>query len=176
VREQIEASGPMGKLAAALSGREMRPVRVLFFDKTAMANWAVPWHQDRTIAVDRRAEVAGYGPWTVKEGVVHVEPPVAVLSDMLTLRAFLDDCGAEDGPLEVVVGSHLFGRVPGSEIKQLVDGARLFVGVGRSGDVLAMHTLGIHRSKRAVTPTHRRVLHVDYSSFHLPAPLQWRLG
>ncbi|MGH6924961.1 MAG: phytanoyl-CoA dioxygenase family protein [Propylenella sp.] len=175
MREQIEASGPIGRLAAALCGREMRPVRVLLFDKTPVANWAVPWHQDRTIAVKRRAEVAGYGPWTIKEGAVHVEPPVAVLNDMLTLRAFLDDCGADDGALEVVVGSHLFGRVPGGEIKELVNRARVFVGIGRSGDVLAMRTLGIHRSKRAATPTHRRVVHVDYSSFHLPAPLQWRL-
>ena len=46
----------------------MRPVRVLYFDKNPDANWAVPWHQDRTIAVAQRIDVPGYDMWSVKAG------------------------------------------------------------------------------------------------------------
>ena len=52
-----------------------------------------PWHQDLSIAVKERHEVAGFGPWSVKEGVP-VQPPVEILESMLTLRLHLDDCHA----------------------------------------------------------------------------------
>ncbi|MEN3378669.1 MAG: hypothetical protein V7604_4024, partial [Hyphomicrobiales bacterium] len=51
--------------------------------------------------VNKRADIDGYGPWTVKEGVDHVEPPVAVLENMLTLRLFVDDCESHNGALLV---------------------------------------------------------------------------
>lgn len=59
------------------------PVRATLFDKTADANWLVPWHQDLTICVDARVEVPGYGPWTKKADVGHVQPPTSVLVRML---------------------------------------------------------------------------------------------
>lgn len=85
--------------AAALSGvgrliadrvPTMRPVRALLFDKTDGGNWALAWHQDRTIEVAERCEVAGFGPWTVKQGRVHVAPPVSLLERMVTVRLHLD--------------------------------------------------------------------------------------
>ena len=48
------------------------PVRAILFDKTPSANLKVAWHQDRSIAVKRRIDVPGYGPWSVKEGIEHV--------------------------------------------------------------------------------------------------------
>ena len=53
-------------------------VRATLFDKTELSNWKVPWHQDVTIAVQKRHEVPGYGPWSVKSGVTHVQPPSEV--------------------------------------------------------------------------------------------------
>ena len=173
IQDIVGERGPMGLLAASLAGRSVKPVRILFFDKTPASNWAVPWHQDRTIAVRERHEIDGYGPWTSKDGVFHVEPPVAVLEDMLTLRLFVDDSGLENGPLEVARGSHRLGRVPAADVKAIVQGADIFIGVGCSGDVLAMRLLALHRSKRAEVPAHRRVLHVDYTPFALPPPLEW---
>jgi hypothetical protein len=169
----IAEQGLLGMLAASLAGRSMRPVRILLFDKTPESNWGVPWHQDRTIAVKERHDLDGYGPWTNKNGIVHVEPPVSVLEDMLTLRLFLDDCELDNGPLEVACGSHRHGRVPAAEVKKLVEQSDIFVATGGRGDVLAMKLLAIHRSQRATLPSHRRVLHVDYASLALPPPLEW---
>lgn len=56
---------------AAMLPRGLRWVRSLLFDKTPEMNWPVAWHQDMTIAVARRVEVEGYGPWSKKESVPH---------------------------------------------------------------------------------------------------------
>ena len=175
IQDAIGERGPMGKLAASLAMCPVRPVRILFFDKTPGSNWGVPWHQDRTIAVKERHDLDGYGPWTSKGGVLHVEPPVTVLANMLTLRLFLDDCSPANGPLEIARGSHRRGRVAATEIRKIVERSQIFVGTGQTGDVLAMKLLAVHSSKRAESPAHRRVLHVDYASLPLPAPLEWAL-
>src|SRR5450432_1223405 len=72
---ELAASGQMAGLVRSRLKREVFPVRVLFFDKTETANWSVPWHQDLLIAVAERIETPGFGPWSVKAGVIHVQPP-----------------------------------------------------------------------------------------------------
>lgn len=89
---EVAAGAPVRGVVEDVLGRSARVVRGLFFDKTPEANWTVPWHQDRSIAVRDRLEVEGYGPWSVKAGVVHVQPPAEVLRAMLTIRIHLDDC------------------------------------------------------------------------------------
>lgn len=64
-------------------GGEAHLVRVIFFDKTSDNNWLVSWHQDRTVSVDKRMEIPGWGPWTVKDGVHHVQPSVNILNRMV---------------------------------------------------------------------------------------------
>jgi len=172
----IGPGGSLGALAMQQAERAARPVRVLLFDKTPASNWAVAWHQDRTVAVKQRADVEGYGPWSLKGGVVHVEPPVAILQNMLTLRVFIDDCGEDNGPLEVIVGSHRHGRLPAKDLGDVVERGTIFVARGRAGDVLVMKTLAVHSSKRAASPSRRRVLHIDYATTDLPAPLDWMLN
>src|SRR5690349_3464988 len=67
------------------------PVRAIWFNKSAAANWLVAWHQDLAIAVRERVDVPGFEAWSVKEGVPHVQPPAEVLQRMLTVRIHLDD-------------------------------------------------------------------------------------
>jgi hypothetical protein len=169
----IASDGALGRLANALSGRPMRPVRVVRFDKTAATNWMVPWHQDRTIAVARRIDVEGFGPWTVKDGVAHVEPPVALLAEMLTLRLFVDACGPRQGPVKVALGSHRLGRVSAAEAAAKARAAPVLTATGEAGDVLAMRLLALHASARSASDAPRRVLHVDYAWADLPPPLTW---
>src|SRR5262245_19978769 len=84
LRRLLASPGAVGIVAASVLGRGCQPVRAVLLDKTPATNWSVPWHQDRTIAVAERVEVAGFGPWTVKSGLLHVAPPFDVLAAMLT--------------------------------------------------------------------------------------------
>lgn len=170
--------GPDGALthvANELMGARMKAVRILYFDKTPELNWAVPWHQDRTIAVAERVDMPGFGPWSVKAGVHHVEPPDSILRNIVSLRLHLDDCGPDNGPLMALLGSFRLGRVPARQIKQHVGKGAIEVCCAKAGDVVAMRGLTIHASERASQPGHRRVLHVDFSCADLPGGLRWAL-
>jgi hypothetical protein len=176
VARLVEAGGLLVTIAAELMGVKPRAARILYFDKTPDVNWAVPWHQDRTIAVAGRIDVPGYAIWSRKGGVDHVEPPEALLSSMVSLRLHLDDCGPDNGPLMAIRGSFRLGPVPASQIKPHVDAGPIAVCCADAGDVVAMRGLTIHASERAVRPGHRRVLHVDFSAADLPGGLRWALA
>ncbi|HXT41412.1 MAG TPA: phytanoyl-CoA dioxygenase family protein [Candidatus Angelobacter sp.] len=153
--------------------REIFPVRALFFDKNADANWTVAWHQDLTIAVARKIETPGFGAWSIKEGIVHVRPPAEILENMATLRLHLDKCDADDGALKVIPRSHLRGRLDSTEIGACAEkNAGLICAVPKGGALL-MRPLLLHSSSRAKRPVHRRVLHLEYASVGLPAGLEW---
>src|SRR5687768_8158957 len=62
----LAGDGPLGSIAGKALGKAARPVRAVLFDKFPANNWALGWHQDRTISVKERREVAGFGPWTKK--------------------------------------------------------------------------------------------------------------
>lgn len=110
VRE-LAASPAVRALVEPVLGAGAFPVRGILFDKTPDANWKVAWHQDLSIAVRERREAEGFGPWSEKAGVTHVQPPATVLERMVTVRIHLDGCGPENGPVHVVPGSHLHGRL-----------------------------------------------------------------
>jgi hypothetical protein len=80
LRSFLHASGAVGGIAGSVLGSACRPVRAILFDKTPTMNWSLAWHQDRTIVVAERVDVEGFGPWTVKSGLIHVAPPVDVLA------------------------------------------------------------------------------------------------
>src|SRR6266404_2564116 len=100
----LAKSASVRLLVEPVLGAKGFAVRGLFFDKTPSANWPVAWHQDRTIAVREKRDVPGFGPWTVKAGVPHVQPPLVILENMLTLRLHVDDCRGTNGPLQVIAG------------------------------------------------------------------------
>lgn len=150
------------------------PVRGMLFDKTPVANWKVGWHQDLTIAVQHRVEAPGYGPWSEKAGVEHVQPPVAVLETMLAVRLHIDECGTDNGPLRVLAGSHRAGKLRDAEIPSWRSRVPEQVCVVPRGGVLLMRPLLLHASSPASSPRHRRVLHLEYAGCELAAGLEWR--
>ncbi|CAN7222634.1 phytanoyl-CoA dioxygenase family protein [Brevundimonas sp. LjRoot202] len=170
----LAANGPIGAVAMELTSATARPVRAVLFDKTADGNWSVAWHQDRTIPVRERAEVDGFGPWSMKDGVPHVAPPPDVLARMITLRIHLDDVDADNAPLRVARGSHRLGRVPAAEAALLAESRPQTVCLARTGDVWAYKTLILHTSAPSRQAMRRRVLQVDYADFDLPPELNWR--
>lgn len=169
----LARSEAVRRLAEAVLGPGCFAVRGLFFDKTPGANWKVAWHQDLTIAVRARRDVAGFGPWSEKAGVAHVQPPAGLLARMLTLRLHLDACGPENGPLRVVPGSHAAGRLDAEGIAEWRGRhAERVLAVGRGGAV-AMRPLVLHASSPSERPRHRRVVHLEFAAEELPGGLEW---
>jgi len=148
-------------------------VRGILFDKNNAANWKVIWHQDISIAIKEKFETPGYGPWTQKAGVPHVQPPAEVLERMLTVRLHLDDCHANNGPLKVLSGSHLEGKLHAAAIVQWRDRANETICTVPRGGALLMKPLLLHASSPAVVPEHRRVIHLDFAAHPLANGLQW---
>jgi ectoine hydroxylase-related dioxygenase (phytanoyl-CoA dioxygenase family) len=152
---------------------EPRPVRAIYFDQSAEANWGVPWHQDLTIALRARVEVAGFGPWSTKEGIPHVQPPADLLAQMLTIRQHLDDTDESNGALQVLPGSHREGRLSNDRIREWRARRAEFLCSAAAGDALLMRPLLLHASGHSTSPRHRRVLHIEYAGFALPEALEW---
>lgn len=151
-------------------------VRTLYFNKTPGANWGVAWHQDKTIAVQQRREIDGFGPWSMKQGVIHVQPPSEILAQILTLRLHLDDTDAENGALQVMPGSHRHGVLSRVELEQFKQERSSETCCLKAGDVLLMRPLLLHASRKSQTERDRRVIHLELTYQELPSGLQWAMG
>ena len=138
--------------------------RLVSFNKSETANWQLPWHQDRVIAMDARIEDPRYQRWSCKAGIWHCEPPLEVLESMLFLRLHLDDAGPEDGAMEIALGSHLLGRVSKADAGAAASRCATEVTTARAGDVLVLSMLILHRSARSGRTKDRRVLRADYTA------------
>jgi ectoine hydroxylase-related dioxygenase (phytanoyl-CoA dioxygenase family) len=149
-------------------------VRCTLFDKTPDANWKVPWHQDLTIAVKRREEVPGFGPWSVKAGVVHVQPTADVLEAMVSVRLHLDPCPGENGALRVVPRTHREGKLTEARLAERRREPAVVCALD-GGGALRLRPLLLHASSASTSPAHRRVLHLDFAAQALPGGLQWQL-
>lgn len=159
-------------IASRLIGRPTFAVRAILFDKTPGTNWSLAWHQDRTIAVRRRIDAAGFGPWTVKQGIQHVEPPFALIEAMTTLRIHLDDVPHDNAPLLIAPGSHRCGRIAEADIEGMVARCGIDACLARRGDIWAYSTPILHASA-AGRYAHRRVLQLDFANGTLPHGLEW---
>jgi ectoine hydroxylase-related dioxygenase (phytanoyl-CoA dioxygenase family) len=115
VRE-LAKSESVREIVNAILGQNCFAVKGILFNKTQESNWKVVWHQDLTIAVRERREVGGFGPWTQKVGIQHVQPPPEIMSRILALRLHLDDSEADNGPLRVIAGSHKAGRLSAQQV------------------------------------------------------------
>lgn len=157
---------------APVLGEKYFAVRAILFDKIPAANWMVPWHQDRVIAVTTRLEVKGFNAWSRKAGVWHVQPPVNVLENMLAVRVHLDDCGPDDGGLRLLPGTHRFGFL--NDTAEYSKSNVIEVGCqSPAGGIVVMRPLILHASSPALSPRHRRVIHIEYAAAELPGGLEW---
>ncbi|MGI8785854.1 MAG: phytanoyl-CoA dioxygenase family protein [Acidobacteriota bacterium] len=148
-------------------------VRAIYFDKSPEANWLVSWHQDLTLALRARVEVTGFGPWSTKAGIPHVQPPVELLQQMLTVRLHLDDADETNGALRVLPASHRLGRLSSERTQELRAVLPDFLCAVSAGGALLMRPLLLHASSRSTSSRHRRVLHIEYAGFALPTELHW---
>lgn len=178
VRHLREKSQELDRLATSsrlhdLLPKNVFPVRSILFDKTSTENWPVTWHQDLTITVEEKIEVEGYGPWSNKQGSIHVQPPESLLRQMVTIRIHLDETPQTNGALRVIPGSHLHGKIGSKEVLSHVDKSELICECN-AGDVLLMSPLLLHASKRSELPKRRRIIHFEYAPIDcLDEKLTW---
>lgn len=146
-------------------------VKSIYFDKPEKSNWFVAWHQDLTVAVNRKTELPGYGPWTVKLNNFGVQPPINILQNNFTVRIHLDDTDKNNGALKVIKGSHLKDvyRVKNidweAENEEICD--------VKAGGIMIMRPLLMHASDRSTINQRRRVIHIEFSAENLPVEIGW---
>jgi hypothetical protein len=98
-----------------------------------------------------------------------------LLARMVTIRLHLDDCGPGNGPLRVLPGSHLRGRLAPAEINAWAARASEVAVdcVVPSGGAVVMRPLLLHCSAATTAECHRRVIHLEYAAEPLPGGLEW---
>ncbi|MFN3984936.1 MAG: phytanoyl-CoA dioxygenase family protein [Rhodocyclaceae bacterium] len=149
-------------------------VQCTFFEKSVDRNWLVSLHQDLSIPVRRRLDHPALTGWSEKQGTFFVQPPAAVLEKLVAVRLHVDACGPGDGPLKVVPGSHVHGRINGEAARLLrATHGEVVCPVARGG-VMLMRPLLLHASSKASGLSRRRVLHFLFAPRPLPFGLQWR--
>jgi Phytanoyl-CoA dioxygenase (PhyH) len=159
-------------LAALIPG-DFAAVQCTYFAKSAEQNWLVSLHQDLSIPVAERVRHPELSGWSEKEGVPYVHAPIEVLERLIAVRLHIDDCGPDDGPLRVIPGSHVHGKIDlatGADIRGDCDETLC---TGDRGDGVVMRPLLLHASSKARGTSQRRVLHFLYGPRTLPRGLRW---
>lgn len=160
-----------------LLGVDAHPVRLASFYKTQETNWSVSWHQDRIIAVKNRADCEDYSNWTAQKDYFHCVAPLSTLSHMLFIRVHFDENAAENGAMQLALGSHRHGVVSAENCATIASQCETEICAAQAGDVLIVHGLMLHRSLSSQSSQSRHVLRVDYAKRDaLDARLQWHIG
>ena len=148
-------------------------VQCTSFEKSLARNWLVPVHQDLSIPVAARIDEPALGGWADKGGTWFVQPPAQVLEQLVALRVHIDDCGLDDGPLHVVAGSHLLGRIDDARAIELRNGRGTVACAVPRGGAMLMRPLLLHASSKSRGASRRRVLHFVFGPSVLPFGLRW---
>lgn len=154
-----------------MPGGDYFVVKSIYFDKPERSNWFVAWHQDLTISVDKKTDIRGYGPWTIKLNQFAVQPPLDILQDNFTIRIHLDDTDKGNGALKVIAGSHLKGVWRTDEFNsdmKIATGCNV-----RAGGMMIMRPLLMHASNRTTNNKRRRVIHIEFGKSRLPDEINW---
>lgn len=151
-------------IASGALGAPAFPFKATLFDKSLRANWLVAWHQDTALPIKARREVAGWGPWSVKAGVLYAKAPAEALSGVIALRLQLDDSSSGNGPLKVLPGTHRLGVLSPCRIQELSSTMQSVECTVTRGGIISMWPLLVHSSSRATDSASRRVLHIEYAS------------
>lgn len=149
-------------------------VQCTYFEKSAGRNWLVPLHQDLSIPVAGRVDHPALGAWSQKEGALFVQPPAALLQQLVAVRVHIDPCAADDGPLRVIPGSHLGGiATTPTTTTALRQGRTEQVCTVAQGGAMLMRPLLLHASSKSTGSGRRRVLHFLFGPATLPMGLAW---
>jgi len=156
-------------IAKDVLGSEAFPFRATLFDKSPDSNWLVVWHQDTALPLRNKQEAQGWGPWSVKDGIIYAHSPADALSQVLALPVHLDDSTEQNGPLRVLPATHTLGVLTDDEIHQLSTQVSAVNCLVQGGGVVAIKPLIVHGSSKSQSENSRRVLHIEYAASEFTA-------
>ncbi len=145
-------------------GDKAFPFRATLFDKSPASNWLVVWHQDTALPIRQKYELAGWGPWSLKDGVDYAHAPASALEQILAIRIQLDDSNSDNGPLRVLPGTHDCGVLGDDAIHKLSTEIEPVDCTVLKGGIVLMRPLIVHASSKSATKVNRRVLHIEYTA------------
>jgi hypothetical protein len=151
-------------------------VQCTCFEKSRDRNWLVSLHQDLSIPVAERVQHPELSGWSEKEGALYVQPPLSVMQDLVAVRLHIDPCGANDGPLRVVPGTHQMGIIAAEAGPALRDAHGELTCLAAPGDAVVLRPLALHASSKATGQSRRRVLHFLFGPPNLPLGVRWPSG
>ncbi|HEV3036340.1 MAG TPA: phytanoyl-CoA dioxygenase family protein [Candidatus Angelobacter sp.] len=154
-------------IARDVLGPTAFPFRATLFDKSPQANWLIAWHQDTALPLQEKITAPGWGPWSIKQGMIYAHAPASALNQVLALRIHLDASTEQNGPLRVLPGTHVMGVLSDEEVSQLAEQRPAVSCPVPQGGVLAMKPLLIHASSKSTIAMNRRVLHIEYAAHEI---------
>jgi len=161
--EKLARSSSLLDLARSVLGPAALPYRATLFDKSPDSNWLVAWHQDRTLPLQKREDRPGWGPWSIKDGILYAHAPAEALSRILALRVHIDSSTTDNGPLRVLPETHNDGVLTDNAFEKLVARVSPLECTVARGGVVAMRPLLVHASSKSHSQYPRRVLHIEYA-------------
>jgi Phytanoyl-CoA dioxygenase (PhyH) len=160
----LAQSAPLTEIAQSVLGPAAFPFRATLFDKSYQSNWLVVWHQDTALPLRAKLETAGWGPWSMKDGIQYAHAPTSALRYVLALRVHLDDSTLLNGPLRALPGTHNHVVLSDDAIHKLAHEIAPVNCVVSKGGVIAMRPLLVHASSKSQMNAPRRVLHIEYAA------------
>jgi ectoine hydroxylase-related dioxygenase (phytanoyl-CoA dioxygenase family) len=153
---------PFG-LMAECAGTSLEFCRATLMKKTPGAQQSVGWHQDIGVAVDR--DVADVESRGIRDGVPHRSGSTGLLNQMIIARINVEPQYEDGGCLQVIPGSHKWGRLRVEELKRRVGDEKPLLCPVHAGSILFYQPLLAHASgpnTRMDTSNQRRVLHNEF--------------
>lgn len=96
----LASSDTVRKIARSILGAEPGPVRALFLTRHPKRTGSQPGIRTGWWRSANKVNLPGRGPWSMKDGVHHVQPPVSVLDQMVTFRIHLDAADKRSGCMQ----------------------------------------------------------------------------
>ncbi len=152
-------------------GNDYFLVKSIYFDKPPASNWFVSYHQDLSIAVNKKEPVSGFTNWTIKKHQFGVQPPLNILENLFTIRIHLDKTDENNGALKVIPKSHTKGIYRPETIDWNIE-KEVICDVPKGG-LMAMKPLLLHSSSRTTNHQRRRVIHLEFYNKELANNLNW---
>jgi hypothetical protein len=150
----MESGSVIAEFVSRSMGKEYRVGWINYFDKRAERNWLVPPHRDEFLPVRDESWCVkkGFYDFTIKEGLKYAKAPRWIYDQIVAARLAIDKNDASNGPIQFFPGSHAVGAVMDDKLIQVL---------ADPGDVVLMHPLIIHSSKKIANDQRRRVVHYN---------------